>query len=68
MADLVLDQADKLYAAVGFRMTRIRKARGLTQEAVALAVGLTRTSIVNAAGWDDCAAAVAKATKRGGRP
>ena len=48
MADLALDQADELYAAVGFRITRIRKARGLTQESVALAVGLTRTSIVNA--------------------
>lgn len=48
MSDLALDQADELYAAVGFRITRIRKARGLTQEAVALTVGLTRTSIVNA--------------------
>lgn len=48
VADRALDQADELYAAVGFRMTRIRKARGLTQRDVALAVGLTRTSIVNA--------------------
>lgn len=48
MSEIALDQADELYAAVGFRITRIRKARGLTQEAVALAVGLARTSIVNA--------------------
>lgn len=44
---LELDTADELYAAVGFRITRIRKARGLTQEFLARAVGLTRSSIAN---------------------
>lgn len=45
---LDLDAADELYAAVGFRITRIRRARGLNQEAVAKAAGLARTSITNA--------------------
>lgn len=47
MNDLALDQADELYAAVGFRITRIRKARGLRQDDLAAAVGLTRSSIAN---------------------
>lgn len=47
MSDLALDQADELYAAVGFRITRIRKARGLTQDDLAAAVTLTRSSIAN---------------------
>lgn len=47
MSGLALDQADELYAAVGFRITRVRKARGLRQDDLAQAVGLTRSSIAN---------------------
>jgi transcriptional regulator with XRE-family HTH domain len=48
VTDLHLDAADELYAAVGFRITRIRRSRGLRQDDLARAVGLGRTSIVNA--------------------
>lgn len=47
MTDLDLDEADELYAAVGFRITRLRKARGLRQDDLAVAIGLTRPSIAN---------------------
>ena len=41
-----LDAADEPYAAVGFRITRLRKARGLRQDDLAATVGLTRSSMV----------------------
>jgi transcriptional regulator with XRE-family HTH domain len=47
VSDLALDEADELYAAVGFRVTRIRKARGVRQEGLAKAIGITRSSIAN---------------------
>jgi transcriptional regulator with XRE-family HTH domain len=41
------DLIDELYATVGFRINRLRKARGLRQDDLAAAVGMTRSSIAN---------------------
>lgn len=50
MAELNMHEeaADELYAAVGFRITRLRRNRGLRQQDLASAVRLTRSSIANA--------------------
>lgn len=46
--DLHEEAANELYASVGFRITRLRRNRGLRQQDLATAVRLTRSSIANA--------------------
>lgn len=43
----VTETSDELYEAVGERIAHARRARGLTQDALAAEVSLTRTSITN---------------------
>jgi len=47
MTDIDDELVDELYATVGWRITRLRRARGLRQDDLATAVGLTRSSIAN---------------------
>jgi transcriptional regulator with XRE-family HTH domain len=42
-----MDDRDEFYLAVGHRVRKARKARSLTQQALASLVSLTRTSITN---------------------
>jgi len=39
---------NELNATIGFRITRVRRARGLRQEDIARAVGMSRSAIANA--------------------
>jgi len=39
---------DELYAIIGWRITRLRKTRGIRQQTLADAIGVTHSSIANA--------------------